>query len=138
MLAGTTRALNRHSDQTIQFVDQVFHGTLGKNQTLPIRPASLPDARRSVDRCREYRASRDSPERREVARNEAQELLRFAQLNANASGALSSCNSPQPIKICRSRQLVLLSSDFLRLEGCKRYFWFQKDNYSLDRLGGCF
>lgn len=27
MLAGTTSALNRHSDQTIQFIDQVFHGT---------------------------------------------------------------------------------------------------------------
>ena len=27
MLAGTTSALNRHSDQPIQFIDQVFHGT---------------------------------------------------------------------------------------------------------------
>lgn len=44
--------------------------TRGKKQTLPVRPASLPDAHRSVGRCKEYRASRNAPERREIARNE--------------------------------------------------------------------
>lgn len=51
----------------------VYETRSDSNRHCPVRPASLPDARRSVDRYKEYRATSYGTKRQKVARNEVTE-----------------------------------------------------------------